>query len=134
MDIKMSDWPENIHSDFEQVQRILLAKSKKIQNEIIDFNDDLKIMRIQGSGKEPYSVTLNNCTCSDFEHRKLPCKHMYALAFRLGILEPGVPKLKKDQTEFIPKVEIEKYRSLYLDGCIKGEDYVNICKAISKIK
>lgn len=32
-----------------------------------------------------YSVSLNQCTCEDFQERKLPCKHIYRLAFELGL-------------------------------------------------
>lgn len=38
-----------------------------------------------------YDVTLNSCTCHDFEARQLPCKHIYKLASELGYLE-DLPK------------------------------------------
>ena len=33
---------------------------------------------------EEYETTLNSCTCSDFQKRQLPCKHIYKLAMILG--------------------------------------------------
>lgn len=32
-----------------------------------------------GSANDPYTVTLNSCSCPDFKKRRLPCKHMYRL-------------------------------------------------------
>lgn len=34
-----------------------------------------------------YVVTLEECTCPDFEKRGKPCKHMYRLAHELGVFE-----------------------------------------------
>lgn len=48
---------------------------------------------VQGSAAEPYTVTLDSCTCKDFENNKQPCKHMYLLALELGLL------LSVDMTE-----------------------------------
>lgn len=36
------------------------------------------------SSRRTYTVTLDSCTCEDFEVRKVVCKHMYALAVALG--------------------------------------------------
>jgi len=41
----------------------------------------------KGSGKNPYTTTLNSCTCRDYFVRRLPCKHMYRLAMELGLFE-----------------------------------------------
>lgn len=40
----------------------------------------------QGSGKKPYIVSLDNCSCGDFIRHHEPCKHMFALAIKLGIV------------------------------------------------
>ena len=42
--------------------------------------------RIQGHASVPYVVTMNSCTCKDFEFNHKPCKHMYTLALSLGLL------------------------------------------------
>ncbi len=42
---------------------------------------------MSGSNGEKYTVTLNSCTCKDFEFNKKPCKHMYRLALSLGMLQ-----------------------------------------------
>lgn len=43
--------------------------------------------RIHGSGDNVYTVTLNSCTCEDFLHRHVPCKHMFRLGIELGLLQ-----------------------------------------------
>lgn len=46
------------------------------------------VARVAGSHGEQYKVTLNSCTCPDFQfrgHAETPCKHMYALALALGL-------------------------------------------------
>src|SRR5262245_48330218 len=42
-------------------------------------------------GTGDYLTTLKSCGCSDFLSRDLPCKHIYRLAFELGVLslDPG---------------------------------------------
>lgn len=34
-----------------------------------------------------YDTSLSQCTCYDFQSRRLPCKHMYRLAVELGMIE-----------------------------------------------
>lgn len=40
---------------------------------------------MQGSTGNLYSVSLDSCTCQDFQFNHEPCKHMYRLAIQLGI-------------------------------------------------
>ena len=65
----------------------------------------------KGSGGQ-YVATLSTCTCTDFSRRKLPCKHMYRLAYELGILQlsgnvgqlPSAALTKTEAMEIIQKV------------------------------
>lgn len=41
-------------------------------------------MKVQGRLDRVYTVSLDRCTCPDFQERGLPCKHIYALAAFLG--------------------------------------------------
>lgn len=41
----------------------------------------------QGSAQTPFKISLDKCGCGDWIRRHQPCKHMYALAFRLNILQ-----------------------------------------------
>jgi len=44
------------------------------------IDGESKTYAIRGSRDAPYAVTLDSCTCPDFEERRLPCKHIYQLA------------------------------------------------------
>lgn len=39
-----------------------------------------------GSGKNPYRITLDQCSCGDYIRHHEPCKHMFALAYRIGAI------------------------------------------------
>ena len=57
----------------------ILNKSGKPRRQYM-INTRLKTCRIKD-----YLVSLESCTCRDFQSRRLPCKHMYKLAARLGL-------------------------------------------------
>lgn len=76
------NWDEALHSDPEQAKRMEKAQKSDVTPDNIDR--DKQIGLFQGSGKEPYETTLEDCTCGDFRRRRKPCKHMYRLAFELG--------------------------------------------------
>lgn len=52
---------------------------------------DRKTIQIVGRTGNTYSVSLSECTCADFQRRRLPCKHMMRLAVELG-LDTGFPQ------------------------------------------
>lgn len=76
-------WPEKIHSSTDQEKRIKSAKAAKTTPLSVDKETLAGIF--PGSGKEPYQVSLDSCTCGDFRRRGLPCKHMYRLAMECGL-------------------------------------------------
>ncbi len=82
--IKFGSWPEEIHTDPKQIQRI--KDGKTLRGRIIDFNPRTNKLLMRGSHDEAYHVTLDNCDCEDFRRRHLPCKHIYCLADILGLL------------------------------------------------
>lgn len=131
MPISFGNWPENIHSDFEQVKRI--EAGKKLKKSIISLDKEKQEVVIQGSASIPYETTLNECTCADFSIRQAPCKHMYCLAFELGLMD-DLPKYDKKKSSFDPGAELERYRSLYETGEIGADAYVKICTALAKLK
>ena len=72
----------DIDSDPEQVKRQksgMEAKCKPAQ-----INYETKTAIFAGSGKEPYTTTIDTCTCRDFFVRRLPCKHIYRLRYELN--------------------------------------------------
>lgn len=131
MGIKFGDWPETIHSDFEQVKRI--EAGLKLKKDVVLFDASEQKMSISGSATEPYECTLHECNCTDFAFRQAPCKHMYCLADELGLLGDR-PKYKKGNGSFDPAAEIERYRSLYETGQISADAYVKICTPLAKMK
>lgn len=131
MKINFGGWPEEIHSDFEQVKRI--ESSKKLKKDVVSLDLDFGQVIIQGSGSDPYKATLHECTCPDFAIRQAPCKHMYYLAGEMGILK-DFPVYKKKESSFDPYAEMIRYKNLFESGEISGESYVKICTALSKIK
>ncbi len=129
--MNIGEWPGEIHTEYEQVKRI--ESGKKLVKDIVSDAIDGSI-QIQGSAAEPYIATLNTRNCTDFQFRGKPCKHMYCLAWKLGLLKDApVLKPKKDRC-FNPVSEINRYRELYEMGEISADAYVKICTALSKVK
>ncbi|MCM1492596.1 MAG: SWIM zinc finger family protein [Muribaculaceae bacterium] len=131
--ISFGDWKGDIHDDYEQVKRIESAQSKKMRTSIISVDREAGVMHIQGSSLNPYVTTLNECTCIDYSFRYLPCKHIYALAFELGLMD-DLPEYDKKKSTFDPKYEVEKYRQLHQDGQISVDTYAKICAAFNATK
>jgi len=75
-----SAWDPYIHIEDAQRGRILSAKNVKIAF----YDYDAKRADVQGSKRHIYSTTFVDCDCSDFRHKKLPCKHMYKLVAEYG--------------------------------------------------
>lgn len=78
-------WDNDIHELPEQKKRFKSSLTSKLIP--ISVDEDAQTGRFNGSGKEPYSTTLNNCDCFDFTRRKMPCKHIYRLAIELGLID-----------------------------------------------
>lgn len=126
--MKFGSWNEDIHSDYEQIKRI--AFSQRIKSENVDLDEESKTAVVTGRDGM-YNVTLDSCTCYDFESRQLPCKHMYRLAHELGLLE--LPKANRKETKaFKDNVQndIEHYKQLYLNGAISIEKFNKIVNAL----
>lgn len=56
------------------------ARSIEDYMQIIYIDKSAGTAEIMGTQGTVYDVTLNKCNCPDFEHRHLPCKHIYLLA------------------------------------------------------
>ena len=67
-------WPKKLHDEPEQKKRAAKA-----------IYDDIRVDRCVDSDQTGYymvnvfQTSFSDCTCADFNKRKLPCKHMYAL-------------------------------------------------------
>lgn len=131
MNIVFGGWPAEIHSDFEQVKRI--ESSKKVEKEVVRFDEPNKTLIVKGSSPTPYEATLQECTCADFAIRQAPCKHIYCLAGKLGLLN-SLPVYKKKGSSFDPKAEKDRYLSLYESGEINADTYVKLCTVLEKVR
>ncbi len=76
------NWDASIHSIPDQLKR--LATAKKTDTTPSSVDKEKKEGIFPGSGKSPYTTTLNTCNCGDFFRRRLPCKHIYRLAMECG--------------------------------------------------
>ena len=126
--MKFGDKKKKIHDDFEQIKRITFTQRIKPEN--IKLNETNQTAKLYGSSGI-YDVTLNSCTCYDFESRNLPCKHIYKLALDLGFF--SIPeknkKLAKEFKNSVP-LEIERFKEFYLSGAISGEKLNKIVNAL----
>lgn len=73
-------WEKSIHDTPEQKIRVYRALHDNLSICRFTGNESAEIV---GTSGEIYQVTLQNCTCPDFEERQQPCKHMYFLAKEL---------------------------------------------------
>lgn len=113
--------------DVKRLQSALGISRKKIS-----LDRESGTASIQGSGSEPYDVTLEDCTCMDFTQRQQPCKHMIRLAVELGA-DFTLPK-------FDPKVALEQGISSVIDllhekwmaGLITTDAYAACLAALEK--
>lgn len=80
-----SKWSRKTHDIHEMPQQR--------ERRLSAMHEDMRVKRhifggnatVYGSTGTPYVVTLRSCSCSDFEKRQLPCKHMYLLAMTAGV-------------------------------------------------
>lgn len=79
------NWEYGIHTDDAQISRQSRAMTYPFNFQIDEEN---QIARFSSTSDLPYyDTTLANCTCNDFQERKLPCKHIYRLAVELKYIE-----------------------------------------------
>jgi len=107
-------WDNLIHKDIEQVKRIEKAKKPDVSPSAVDYNN--KCAEFKGSGKEPYYVSLDSCTCGDYMRRRLPCKHIYRLALELsgGDVQRGINKNEYESlASNVFKLPVESQELLY---------------------
>lgn len=96
--IAWAKWSDELHKDPNQIIRQQRAGEWASRPYEIDKLNNSAIFT--GSGKSPYSTTLIDCTCGDYRKRKLPCKHMYRLAYELDIFYPDTIYTPYDVVRF----------------------------------
>ncbi|WP_321823050.1 SWIM zinc finger family protein [Pyramidobacter piscolens] len=86
-----------------QIER--MKRAVEIRRSILSFDEVNKRATFVGRKGEVYETTLESCTCMDFIRRGFPCKHMYCLFQRLGIMSiEQIDPQVKDRTETIEKI------------------------------
>ena len=79
------EWDNTIHFDEAQILRQGWAMTYPF---VFEIDQHKKTGQFSSTRDIPdYDTTLSDCTCQDFQERKLPCKHIYRLAVELDILE-----------------------------------------------
>lgn len=114
--MNFGNWDASIHENPEQLKRISSAQKADVTPDFVDR--DNFTASFKGSGKQPYVTTLDSCTCIDFVRRKLPCKHIYRLAFELGFAPVGFKSGRNKNTvsDDIFSLPVETQEMLY-DMC-----------------
>lgn len=133
MNLHFGPWADDCHNSLEQIKR--LSAAQKIPAAKIAVDSEKRTAVIAGSGSSPYQVTLDACTCPDFNvRRQAPCKHIYRLALELNLLD-GVPVFSKEAAKsFDSAAEVERFRALWESGAISAETFVKIADALTKKK
>lgn len=119
---------------FEEVDILKrVAADKKISDKkVLEFDAENKTAIIQGSGQEPYNVTLDSCNCMDFAIHGKICKHIYKLQDMLGIAPDLPPRNLENEKEFKKSIpgEIAHFEQFYLNGAISIEKFAKIISAL----
>ncbi len=71
------EWSVKLHKDWRQKERQYRAYEIMSDDHTINSSNRTGVINC-------YQTSLYECTCTDFEERKLPCKHIYCLALSLG--------------------------------------------------
>lgn len=85
-------WDPSVHAAPGQYARFGRAAARPLsvfskggeRTKVLDCDTKAGAVKVQGRLDRVYTVSLDRCTCPDFQERGLPCKHIYALAAFLG--------------------------------------------------
>ncbi len=74
-------WDSSIHEASGQYDRMSRATLDK-EISVLSYDPQYRLAKIQGK-TAVYLTSYKRCSCPDYRKRRLPCKHMYALAMEL---------------------------------------------------
>lgn len=120
------EWKSQCNSE----QRIRLERAKtSVIFDLFDVDRDRGTAscfssKYESTG-EVYEVTYKSCTCRDFMYRFYPCKHIYALNIRLGIISrdeelDGVPQSIKDKISLLELGSAARFKKILLEHKTKS--------------
>ena len=72
-------------NDWSSIDIGRLERASKVK--LTNFDESYSTAECIGSGKEPYKVTANHCSCPDYKRAGNVCKHMIALAGLRGDID-----------------------------------------------
>lgn len=130
-----ADWDDSIHLDENQQKRIKSAAKADLTP--IDI-DKIHECGTFGGRHGTYHTTLQQCDCYDFSTRGIPCKHMYRLAYELGLIR--INGVKSDPSAVITKDGIavkdqaDKERITALIDGLSEESQDAVLKVLLEIK
>ena len=74
-------WDSSIHEASGQFERAERAATDK-EISVLCYDSKYRLAKVQGK-TAVYLTSYQRCSCPDYRKRRLPCKHMYALAMEL---------------------------------------------------
>lgn len=86
-----------------------LARAKKIKLISVNKSGGFPSAQCIGSSGEVYHITLQECTCVDFDRggKLQPCKHMIALALHCGIIDKDGLTAEQQDKKFVHELSIK---------------------------
>lgn len=78
-----SEWDASIHRANGQYERLGRAVDSSSPIVIEEYDPLTQKASVIGASGNRYTTSYRRCSCPDFRSRRLPCKHMYALAVAL---------------------------------------------------
>lgn len=124
----LESWPAPIHESLDGLKRIISAS--KIKPDSFTISADGLSATFHGSSPFPYETTQSYCTCTDFERRQLPCKHMYRLALELGA-DLSLPQFDPYAAfEYDVEEDISRLRSRWMAGQLTDDAFIKCSEAL----
>lgn len=74
-------WDVSIHEALGQYERLERGSTDEMIS-ILSYDPRYRLAKVQGKSAV-YLTSCKRCSCPDYRKRRLPCKHMYALAVEL---------------------------------------------------
>lgn len=92
--------------------------------------------QFKGSAKVPYTTTLSECTCVDFDRNGAPCKHMIRLAVELGLIgAPDTPPSNRSIGAIVDVIEsLERPAQLLLKAVMESNTVFPFDNAVRRLR
>ena len=95
-----NEWTIEDHMEKGQYERLCKAVEEELDLEIRNLDYETKTAKFLRPAGLVYDVSLNRCTCADFDSRNRPCKHIYALAIAISETNPAKKAIYAEQITY----------------------------------